>query len=135
MHARTSRYGGSRANPNTACPACGMEVESLPHLMFECPATSSLRDSILTKIRGLPDCAEKLRSVLSLSDAAAKVLRFVSDDVWGSVEVGMLVSRFIADYLVQAWDVRNNCKQHGAVLLPPPSALVGRGADGIGAMA
>jgi hypothetical protein len=36
--------------------------------------------------------------------------------------------------LVQAWDVRNTCKHSGAVL-PLPSAPVGRGVDGIDAMA
>jgi hypothetical protein len=40
----------------------------------------------------------------------------------------------IARYLVQAWDVRNTCKHSGAVL-PLPSAPVGRGVDGIDAMA
>jgi hypothetical protein len=35
---------------------------------------------------------------------------------------------------VQAWDVRNTCKHSGAVL-PLPSAPVGRGVDGIDAMA
>jgi hypothetical protein len=35
---------------------------------------------------------------------------------------------------VQAWDVRNSCKQNGAVL-PLPSAPEGRGADGVDAMA
>jgi hypothetical protein len=44
------------------------------------------------------------------------------------------VSMHIARYLVQAWDVRNTCKHSGAVL-PLPSAPVGRGVDGIDAMA
>jgi hypothetical protein len=35
---------------------------------------------------------------------------------------------------VQAWDVRNSCKHNGAVL-PLSAALVGRGADGVDAMA
>jgi hypothetical protein len=48
--------------------------------------------------------------------------------------VHMVISRSIAEYLVQAWDVRNSCKHNGAVLLPP-SAPVGRGADGVDAMA
>jgi hypothetical protein len=37
-------------------------------------------------------------------------------------------------YLVQAWDVRNSCKHNGAVL-PLAAAPVGRGADGVDAMA
>jgi hypothetical protein len=37
-------------------------------------------------------------------------------------------------YLVQAWDVRNSCKHNGAVLLLS-AAPVGRGADGVDAMA
>jgi hypothetical protein len=44
------------------------------------------------------------------------------------------VLRHIAEYLVQAWDVRNTCKHSGAVF-PFPSAPVGRGVDGIDAMA
>jgi hypothetical protein len=44
------------------------------------------------------------------------------------------VFRHIAEYLVQAWDVRYTCKHSGAVL-PFPSAPVGRGVDGIYAMA
>jgi hypothetical protein len=45
-----------------------------------------------------------------------------------------VISRNIAEYLVQAWDVRNGCKHKGAVL-PLPSAPEGRGADGVDAMA
>jgi hypothetical protein len=57
----------------------------------------------------------------------------VSDNVWGSAD-RQFVFRHIAEYLVQAWDVRNTCKHSGAV--PPfPSAPVGRGVDGIDAMA
>jgi hypothetical protein len=101
--------------------------------MFDCPATSAHRDEMYDEIRSLPGCAEKLRSLLSLSDASTKVLRFVSDDVWGSSE-RMLVSRCIAVFVEKAWDVRNRCKHTGAVL-PPSSAPVGRGADGVAAMA
>jgi hypothetical protein len=36
--------------------------------------------------------AGKLRNVLSLTDASTKLLRFVSDDVWGSKGVCRLVS-------------------------------------------
>jgi hypothetical protein len=39
-----------------------------------------------------------------------------------------------AAQIMQAWDVRNTCKHSGAVL-PLPSAPVGRGVDGIDAMA
>jgi hypothetical protein len=45
-----------------------------------------------------------------------------------------VISRSIAEYLVQAWDVRNSCKRNGSVL-PLPSAPEGRGADGVDAMA
>jgi hypothetical protein len=40
----------------------------------------------------------------------------------------------LSAYLVQAWDVRNSCKHNGAVL-PLSAAPVGRGADGVDAMA
>jgi hypothetical protein len=59
---------------------------------------------------------EKLRNVLSLTDASTKLLRFVSDDIWGSRGVCRVISRSIAEYLVQAWDVHNNGKHNGAVL-------------------
>jgi hypothetical protein len=61
-------------------------------------------------------------------------MRFVSDDIWGSRGRCRVISRSIAEYLVQAWDVRNSCKHNGAVL-PLPSAPEGRGADGVDAMA
>jgi hypothetical protein len=67
---------------------------------------------------------------LALSDASIKLLRFVSDDVWGSKGVCRVISRSISAYLVQAWDVRNSCKHNGAVL-PLSAAPVGRGADGV----
>jgi hypothetical protein len=78
--------------------------------------------------------AEKLRNVLAMSDASTKLLRFTSDDVWGSKGVCRVISRSISAYLVQAWDVRNSCKHNGAVL-PLSAAPVGRGADGVDAMA
>jgi hypothetical protein len=78
-------------------------------------------------------CAEKLRTVMSMSDSSIKLLRFVSDNVWGSAD-RQFVFRHIGEYLVQAWDVRNTCKHSGAVL-PFPSAPVGRGVGGIDAMA
>ena len=96
VHERTSRFGGRRANPTTACPACGA-AESLSHFMFECPATSSLRNSMFDGIRALPGCAEKLRTLLSMHDASVRVLRFVSDDLWGGAEEAMFVARLIAD--------------------------------------
>ena len=66
--------------------------------------------------------------------ASSKLLRFISDDVWGSKGVCRVISRSISAYLVQAWDVRNSCKHNGAVL-PLSAAPVGRGADGVDAMA
>jgi hypothetical protein len=114
-------------------------VESLSHLMFDCPATSAQRDTMLDEIRSVlqqtvAGGAGKLRNVLSLADVSTKLLRFVSDDVWGSKGVCRRVSRSIAAYLVNAWDVRNSCKHNGAVL-PLSSAPGGRGADGVDAMA
>ena len=101
--------------------------------MFDCPATSAHRDEMYDEIRSLPGCAKIPRSLLSLSDASSKVLRFVSDDVWGTNE-RMLVSRCIAVFLEKAWEVRN-CRKHNGAVLPPSSAPVGRGADGVDAMA
>jgi hypothetical protein len=45
-----------------------------------------------------------------------------------------VISRSISPYLVQAWDVRNNCK-HNGVVLPLSATPVGRGAYGVDAMA
>ena len=134
VHARTRKYGGNRANGTAPCPACGAANETLEHLVLHCPATSSLRNSMFDEIRSLPGCAEKLRSILSESDSSAQVLHCVSDGVWGRAGVGMLASRLIADFVLQAWDHRNACKHTGAVL-PPPTAPEGRGADGVVAMA
>jgi hypothetical protein len=89
---------------------------------------------MFAELRSLPRCAEKLRSLLAMPDASDMVLRFVSDDVWGGAGTCREAARLIADYLVHAWDHRNACKHNGAVL-PPPSAPVGRGADGDVAMA
>jgi hypothetical protein len=41
-------------------------------------------------------------NVLALSDASIKLLRFVSDDVWGSKGVCRVIPRSISAYLVQA---------------------------------
>jgi hypothetical protein len=46
----------------------------------------------------------------------------------------LLIYTVIILHTAQAWDVRNTCKHSGAVL-PFPSAPVGRGVDGIDAMA
>jgi hypothetical protein len=73
-------------------------------------------DEIRSVLRQLVGGAEKLRNVLALSDASIQLLRFVSDDVWGSKGVCRVISRSISAYLVQAWDVRNSCKHNGAVL-------------------
>jgi hypothetical protein len=62
------------------------------------------------EIRSLPSCAEKLCSLMSLSDASSEVLRFVSDDVWGSSE-RILVSRCIAGFLEKAWDHPRQCPE------------------------
>jgi hypothetical protein len=55
-------------------------------------------------------------------------------DAWGSRGGCWVISRNIAEYLVQAWDVSDNCKHNGAVL-PLSSAPERRGADGVDAMA
>jgi hypothetical protein len=91
-------------------------------------------DEIWSVLRDVRGGAEKLRNVLSFTDASTKLLRFVSDDVWGSRCVCRVVSRSIAEYLVQAWDLRNRCKHSGAKL-PLVAAPEGRGADGVDAMA
>ena len=77
----------------------------------------------------LRNCAPFCPCMMHLSGSC-----FVSDDLWGGAEEAMFVARLIADYLVQAWDLRNGCKHTGAVL-PSPTAPVGRGADGDVAMA
>jgi hypothetical protein len=77
--------------------------------------------------------------VLALPDASDMVLRFVFDDVWGGAGTCREAAELIADYLVHAWDHRNACKSlalwHNGAVLPPPSAPVGREADGDVAMA
>jgi hypothetical protein len=63
-------------------------------------------DKIRSALQGVAGGAEKLRNVLSLPDASIKLLRFVSDDIWGSRGRCRVISRSIAEYLVQAWDVQ-----------------------------
>jgi hypothetical protein len=41
-------------------------------------------DEIRSALQYVAGGAEKLRNVLSLPDASTKLLRFVSDDIWGS---------------------------------------------------
>jgi hypothetical protein len=140
VHARTSTFGGRRSNPATVCPACGSATETLAHFVLECPATSAVRAAMYAELRRLSGCAEKLRSLLAMTDSSDMVLRFVSDDIWGGSGTCRVVARLIADFLVLAWNHRNACKRDG-VVLPPPSrplsfaAPVGRGADGDVAMA
>jgi hypothetical protein len=90
-------------------------------------------DEIRSALQNVAGGAEKLRNVLSLPDASTR-LRFVSDDIWGSRGRCRVIFRSIAEYVVQACDVRNSCKHNGAVL-PLPSAPEGHGADGVDAMA
>jgi hypothetical protein len=99
-----------------------------PHLWHAFSALLAVLVSLL-----LAPC-RTTSNVLSLPDASTKLLRFVSDDIWGSRGRCRVISRSIAEYLVQAWDVHNSCKHNGAVL-PLPSAPEGRGADGVDAMA
>jgi hypothetical protein len=68
------------------------------------------------------DCAEKLRAVLSLSDSSIKLLRFVSDNVWGLAD-RQFVSMHIAWYLVQAWDVRHHHHVTNQAIASMPSTL------------
>jgi hypothetical protein len=54
-------------------------------------------DDFRSTLHGVRGGAEKLRNVLSLTDASAKLLRLVSDDVWGSKGVCRVISRSIAE--------------------------------------
>jgi hypothetical protein len=60
-------------------------------------------DEIRSALQDVAGGAEKLRNVLSLPDVSTKLLRFVSDDIWGSRGRCRVISRSIAEYLVQAW--------------------------------
>jgi hypothetical protein len=53
-------------------------------------------DEVRFVLRQVVGGAEKLRNVLALSDASFKLLRFVSDDVWGSKGVCRVISRSIS---------------------------------------
>jgi hypothetical protein len=55
--------------------------------MFDCSATSAQRDTMFDAIKSVSGCcAEKLRTVMSMSDSSVKLLRFGSDNVWGSAD-------------------------------------------------
>jgi hypothetical protein len=83
---------------------------------------------------------EKTWMLDSFRDLNQRVLK--KDIDWIFLEVGLaqraagskLKSYLVAEYFFHAWDHHNACKHNGAVL-PPPSAPVGRGADGDVAMA
>jgi hypothetical protein len=62
-------------------------------------------DEIMSALQDVAGGAEKLRNVLSLPDASNKLLRFVSDDIWGSRGRCRVISRSTAEYILQAWDV------------------------------
>lgn len=102
VHEWTSQYGGGGANVATTCP-CGADVDSLSHLMFDCPAmaevaTSAQRSSMFDGIRSLPGC-EELCSVLHMYTSSIKVMRFVSGQVWGGSGADQLVSKHVAGYI------------------------------------
>jgi hypothetical protein len=83
-------------------------------------------DEIWSVLRDVRGGVERLRNVLSMTHASTKLLRFVYDDVWSRRGVCQITSRSIAEYLIQAGDVRNSCKHSGAVL--PLVAAPPRGA-------
>jgi len=140
VHERTARYA-RRVNASDEdlhqlpCPACGAPVESIAHLMFDCPVTSVEREAMYDVLKASADDAAKLEECLAISCPQQKVARFVSCNYWKNEYGG--VTKAIADYLGQAWKIRNMHKHGGAggAVVDDDSARNGRGADGTIAMA
>jgi hypothetical protein len=102
------------------CPACGATaVESVAHLMFECPVTTTAIAQMYDVIKAPVNGESKLQQCLNLSCDNKRVARFVSCGLWNGKHA--LVSKAIAMFLQKAWGIRNAYK-HGTpvdVLSPP----------------
>ena len=140
VHERTSRFAGCHVDDDEVqgqapCPACGASIESIAHLMFECPVTATARSHMYHVIKTSANGESKLQQCLNLSCDKQKVARFVSCDLWN--DQNGAVYKSIALFLQKAWRIRNACK-HGATVVDPDvsdSASRRRGADGIDARA
>ena len=142
VHERTARFARHSDNDDEViegqapCPACGADVESIAHLMFECSASATARSCMFDIIKSTVDGESRLQQCLSFSCSKKKVARFVSCDFWNDVH--MVIPAAVATFLQKAWRIRNACK-HGVgnvvVDVDVSSASTRRGADGILAMA
>jgi hypothetical protein len=141
VHERTSRFARHVDDADDEivhqppCPACGASVESIAHLMFECPASATARTQMFDIIKLSDDRQSKLMQCLNLVCDKKKVARFVSCDLWKDDTHGV-VSKAIAAFLQKAWRIRNAYKHGSGVAdVDVSSALMRRGADGIDARA
>ena len=143
VHERTSRFARRHIAVDDdveiahqpPCPACGASVESIAHLMFECPVSATARTQMFDIIKLSDDRQLKLMQCLNLACDKKKVARFVSCDLWKDDTHGV-VSKAIAAYLQKAWRVRNAYKHGSGVSdVDVSSAFMRRGADGIDARA
>jgi hypothetical protein len=138
VHEHTSRFARRNIDDDDGvqgqapCPACGATVESVAHLMFECPVTTTARAQMYHVIKASVNGESKLQQCLNLSCDKKKVARFVSCDLWNDKHA--LVSKAIAMFLQKAWGIRNAYK-HGTSVDVFESASERRGADGIDARA
>ena len=149
VHAHTAHYsrrdGDGENEPQSSvvvargCPMCQHSEESLAHLLFDCPRTHAVRTVMYDTIRQVEGCDAKLNACLAIADPRRRVCRFVSDDLWGSVSELQFVVPSIAQYLAEAWSMRNQCKHNSGrtagVVVVDAAPETGRGADGRNAMA
>ena len=121
VHAHTAHYsrrdGDGENEPQSSvvvargCPMCQHPEESLAHLLFDCPRTHALRTVMYDAIRQVEGCDAKLNACLAIADPRRRVCCFVSDDLWGSVSELQFVVPSIAQYLAEAWSMRNNASK------------------------
>jgi hypothetical protein len=76
VHEHTSRFARRNINDDdddddvqgqAPCPACGATVESVAHLMFECPVTTTARAQMYHFIKASINGQSKLQQCLNLS--------------------------------------------------------------------
>ena len=85
---------------------------SLAHLWFDCRRTHALRTVMYDAIRQVDGCDAMLNACLAIADPCRRVCRFGSDDLWGSISELQFVVPSIAQFLAEAWSMRNQCKHN-----------------------
>ena len=86
-----------------ACPCCH-ETEDVQHVLFSCPAYSTIREQFTSDLRGLVD-AQAFATFMSLH-APQRAVAFLRDDFMASCQsakcdVGVLSDKFLVNVMAQ----------------------------------